>query len=103
MSKVTHNQMYEEALKSPSSTIDLLVERPEDGDPNLTFSMEALENVRDAAMTWIGTRAIRAMRAGKPPQKMKATLTVTFDDDEPVVVPPSERPFFIAAGKHRVN
>lgn len=58
---------------------EFVVERPEDGDPLVTFSKDALENVIDSAGKWIGSRVLRSFERGVAPQRMRISVTVDLD------------------------
>lgn len=97
---VTRTKLYEEAMGVPAATMDFTINRPADGDPELTFSPDALESITDAMSIWLGTRIVRHIESGKSgPQSLRARLTVTLDGEEPAEF--EVAPVIVVDGQHR--
>lgn len=94
--------VYQKMMKTDGLEMGFEVNRV-DPDPNKTFSMEALETVRDNIGLWIGTRVIRRFADTKRgPHKLQVHVTVALDGEVvPVVM---DLPFItFSDGQHRTK
>lgn len=97
---VNRKGLYDDAMEVEGATMDFVIERPKGEDPEVTFSVDALETVGDAMNVWMATRFTRHFAAGKTgPKKLRATLTIALDDEEAPMTGP--RPVLIMDGSHR--
>jgi hypothetical protein len=81
------DEFYEAALAPDfPNEIALQVERPADGDPELTFSADALDDLAEQFKTFVTARAFGSWKAtGRAPQKLRATVTLDFAPGNPAV------------------
>ena len=73
---------FQSMVASEHDDMSFLVTRPDDGDPMLTFSEDALHQVIDMLGLFVGARIVRQFERGGPGAKrLRLDLRVRLDDD----------------------